>query len=342
MDTGLVHRTSWHDVNYRRVDAVKACHERDVTRMLELLKTYLEYRGRKKGLTSMNTLAAYRYGLAAWVTFCWPDPNQAPSVPFLRATVDDVDLFIVWLQGRVAATTVQNYLQGVRAFYRALIWAKATEINPADETFAPSDPRPVEERRTMLAIDAYKGICDSLAVNDEPLAKRDLLIMRFFGDAGLRVSSLAALDVSDVRLSAREFLVRRAKGGKVATLPMSPQLIRAAERWLEVRGHHATSEEPALLTNFGGKVNVGYLGKRVGIKTLERTVDRLFQAAGIPDDVYGPHSVRHTAGTRYYALFKDIYKVAKLMMHSDIKTTTIYAKLAASQLKDEMAMLENF
>lgn len=338
----LVVRSGWHDTGNRKLEAVKACTSRDEERLFDLTITYLEYRGRKRAAVSPETKRTYGKGLRAWLEYCWPDPSQSPSVPLLRVTIDDVDYFIIHLQRKgLAATTVQNYLQGVRCFYKALVWADAISSNPTEDASAPSDPRPKEERRAMLDIDLYKRICDSLS-GDEDMTRRDLLMFRLFGDAGLRVGDAVNLNLNDLRLSQRELFIVKGKGGKSATLPMSPQLVLAAERWLEVRGNHAHADETALLVNFGGKTNHALLGKRLSVKTLERSFEKFIRAAGAGPEVYGPHSARHTAGTRYHRMFKDIYKVAALMRHSNIETSAIYAKLDRAALKDEMMNLENF
>ena len=142
MGTELVTTIGW-SAGKRKVTAVKACQERDAEVLVSLVNAYLNQRGKKGSKTSPATRRTYETGLLRWIVYCWPVKSEPPSVPLLRATVDDVELFKAARQeaGNREAT-VSSYLAAAWTFYKALIWANAIEASPAADVLSPTDPRP--------------------------------------------------------------------------------------------------------------------------------------------------------------------------------------------------------
>ncbi|MBB4703956.1 tyrosine-type recombinase/integrase [Sphaerisporangium siamense] len=73
------------------------------------------------------------------------------------------------------------------------------------------------------------------AIEDWPHPRdRALTLLPFY--AGLRIGDAVALDVPDVRLSARKaLLIVYGKGGKIREVPIHPQLRRPLTDWLDAR-----------------------------------------------------------------------------------------------------------
>ena len=55
----LVPLANWHDPQKRRLEAIRAAHERDEATLLELLQAYLVLKGRKRASLSEQTLKTY-------------------------------------------------------------------------------------------------------------------------------------------------------------------------------------------------------------------------------------------------------------------------------------------
>jgi integrase/recombinase XerC len=347
MPSDLVLRTAWANPGTRRREAVRACTERDVANLLALLNAYLTARSRKRARTSERTRVTYELGVRTWIEFCWPDLDGSPDTPLLRATLDDVDAFVATLQREpsaatrqpLAPSTIATYVSAVRAFYRALVWAGALTVNPTEGAHAPSDPRPAHERRPAVAADAYRALCKRL-IGDTALLKRDHVMVRLFGDAGLRVSEVVALTVHDVDLASGTLFVRHGKGGRSATQFLTERLGGALQAWLTIRPAHAAVGEQAVLVNVGERVPEAYRGHAMTERTVRRTVDAYYREAGLPARYRGTHTLRHTAGTRYYRATQDLHRTREFMRHANIATTAIYAKMDRAMVLEGVRRLD--
>ena len=261
MASSIVLATTWHDPSRRKLEAVKACHERDVEKLLSLLTTYIAYRGRKGVQTSENTLAYYTIALRDWVQHCWPKSEVSPHIPLLRATRDDIERYIAVLQQKgghlegsqpkeLAAGSVAAYLSGIRTFYKALIWAGALVKSPAQEIHSPSDPRPRHERRPALPIEEYKRLIKHVQDTD-PNNLRLHVMLRLMGDQGLRIGELVSLSLKDIDLNSGVIFIKNAKGGKSRTVPMTNATHKALNDWLKERLKHVSPAEESVLINIG-------------------------------------------------------------------------------------------
>jgi integrase/recombinase XerC len=347
MSEELVLQTSWVNPGQRKVEAVKACVERDVEKLLLLLNAYLSTRGRKRARTSRHTRATYELGTRVWLDFCWPDPAASPVVPLLQASPDDLDRFIATLQvskskrtGKLLTpSTISTYVNAVRSFYRALDWAGAIKSNPAEKVMPPTDPTPAHEKRPAVDLESYKALCKHLSGTDE-LSLRDLVMLRLFGDAGLRVSEVAALNVEDISLEHGTLEIKSGKGGKAATQFLTGSLSRALGKWLSLRQVLVRADEPSLLVNLGEKTSKAYLGRRMSERSIRRIIDGYFRELALPLRYRGTHTLRHTAGTRYYRATKDLHQTREFMRHANIATTVIYAKMDKEMLKKGVEALD--
>ncbi len=336
---------NWSDPAKRRLWAVKAAHERDEARLIELLEAYLYLKGRKKALVSQETLRTYRTALRDYLAWAWPEGSPGPRVPLLKASSDDIDRYLNGLQTKggnlpensrpLRPASVATYLAGVRAFYRALEWAGAA-VAPED-VHAPSDPTPREERRPALPIELYEQLLYHLDDAEDLTKTRDRAMVRLMAEAGLRISETVHLDVDDFLPAERLLIIRSGKGGKQRTVPLSRSLTAELGRWLRLRAGIAAAAEPALFVNTGGRKNKG---RRLSPSLLRKRLARYYGELGFPKRYHGAHMLRHTAGTRFYRATKDLHVTARLLGHSNVNTSAIYAKMDLEGLRAAVDGLE--
>ncbi|MER3443918.1 MAG: integrase [Meiothermus sp.] len=325
----LVSLANWHDPGKRRLEAVRAAHERDEAALLELLKTYLILKGRKRATLSPKTLETYEVGVRDFLAWAWPPDSPAPLVQLLKATADDLDRYVADLQTRgshlegqpLKPSSIATYLASVRALYRALEWAGAAQLPQG--VVAPRDPTPAYERRPALPLNLYKELLAHLDPS-EPTLQRDRVAVRLMAEAGLRISEVVHLLVSDVHPRERLLEVKRGKGSKQRTIPLSNSLCAELERWLRTRLAYAAAGEMRVLVNMGGR-KAG--GRGMTARMLRGVINGHYQALGFPERYRGAHMLRHTAGTRFYKASRDLHATARLLGHSNLNTSAIYAKM---------------
>jgi integrase/recombinase XerC len=140
--------------------------------------------------------------------------------------------------------------------------------------------------------------------------------------AGLRGGETVALNLDDVRVSARKgmLIVRYGKGGRYREVPLHPHLRTALEDWTTTRlAWPGAADSPALFLNRRG----GRLSTRGAYNILKTVAADANLTFGRDGDLT-PHSLRHTAGTDLVRDGQDIVTVAEILGHS-IETARRYS-----------------
>jgi len=148
----------------------------------------------------------------------------------------------------------------------------------------------------------------------------------------MRKAELEHLQWADVDLSRRRILIRRKEGWNPKSgereIPMSDGVF---EQLSLLRKKNVRAKDSAFM--FHAK-NSGHSHNR-----LRRELIKIAEKAGIPD-LTKLHTLRHTFASHLVMQGVDLPTVKKLMGHSDITTTMIYAHLAQDHLSDAVNKLE--
>jgi integrase/recombinase XerC len=216
-----------------------------------------------------------------------------------------------------SAATINNRLAAIDAFF-ALRGSGRPDV-VREHLARPSAPRALGARAKLRF----------LRVVARGASPRDRVVCHLAYYTGLRVAEIVALDVADLRLSARKGTVRvRGKGrfgGKDRAVPLHAEVRASLELLLDELGRPTAG--PLVRNRDGGPLST---------RAANTAVTVLGAAAGIgPNDdgeAFGPHVLRHTFGTDLVRGRGDLAKgpvdlvtVAELMGHADINTTRRYA-----------------
>jgi integrase len=126
----------------------------------------------------------------------------------------------------------------------------------------------------------------------EFLDKRDMAIVRFTAETGVRAAELLGMRLpGDVDLTRGMATVRKGKGGKGRMVPFGPQTAAALDRYIRARKTHRLAA--------GGPLWLGGGGQSFGYSGLDRAIKLRAEAAGIQN--FHMHLLRSTAATRWLA-----------------------------------------
>ncbi len=216
---------------------------------------------------------------------------------------------------------IARKLCALRAFFRYLYRRDLVRQNVAEKLTVPRQrKKPTiylekeEIRRLMDTVFTSEGMTKNQQAYLEHTKTRDLAILSLLLGTGIRASELVGLDIRDVSLPQREFVITR-KGGNAATLMFNKQVAdcladyMAERRQIEaVPGH-----EQALFLSLQRK--------RLTVRSLEYLVKKYAQIAAPMKQHLSPHKMRSTFGTNLYFASGDIELVAEMLGHASVDTT---------------------
>lgn len=220
----------------------------------------------------------------------------------------------------IGSTSLQRELSAIRSFYNFLLKKRLADSNPAQHVKAPRQARKLPR---TLDVDQINGLLEAGA--NSALEIRDLAMFELFYSSGLRLSELAALNLTDVDLPDNSLIVRTGKGGKSRILPIGSKAVTAINNWLQQRLKNAAVSESALF--------VSTRGTRLGQRSIELRLEQWCKKKGIAEHIH-PHMLRHSFASHLLESSQDLRAVQELLGHSNISTTQIYTHLDFQHLAD--------
>lgn len=271
----------------------------------------------------------------------------ARSAATRRAYTSDVEGFVVWARrGGVhvpsgvdrlllrrylsylvtrgyARSTIARKAAALRAYFAWCARRRVIDADPSQRLSAPGSggrlPAILSDRELAVLLE---GPTTSAASSDldRSFALRDDAVLELLYAAGLRVSELCGLDVSDVDLRGRVVTVM-GKGAKERRVPIHGRCADALAAWLE-RGRASTlsKESPK------GALFLNRRRVRLGPRDVRRILDR---RSPVPTH---PHALRHTMATHLLDGGADLRIVQEMLGHSSLRTTQVYTHVSRERL----------
>jgi integrase len=237
-------------------------------------------------------------------------------IPFNALTVEWLEEFKRFLLSKVNGNTPYIYFATIKAALNQALREGILTVNPA------ANVKQFEKKggkRVYLTEEEQAAMAG--APCEYPEVKYAFL---FACQTGLRISDVQALTWGDVQGTRIE--ITQEKTDEPVYLDLSPMAIEIIR--LKRKGnvaHFPTSK----------------LFKLPPYTTMRRALEKMAKAAGITKHVTF-HVSRHTFATTALTEGTDLYTVSKLLGHTDISTTQIYAKIVDRKKKEAMERMPKF
>ena len=233
------------------------------------------------------------------------------------ATAEEVRRYQAHLAAsRVGVPTRNHTVSGLRFLFKVTLGR--SEID--------SHMRIARESRKLPVILSPEEVARFLDAAPGPGLKYKAALSVAYG-AGLRVSEVVALKVSDIDSGRMLIRVEQGKGRKDRYVMLSPQLLELLRAWYKEarpRGWLFPGRNPV---------------QSITTRQLTRACHEAAQAAGIEKRV-SPHTLRHSFATHLLEQNVDIRVIQALLGHVKLDTTARYAQVATKIIGEVASPLD--
>lgn len=319
-----------------KLNVKKEAYEIYPARVLDFLNYSSTIRGK-----SDNTIQAYAYDLGIFFKFLKRQRKLVSSdIPFETILIHDVDddfirkisLSEIYAFLAYADRTRLNSAHArarkvacIKTFFKYLtLKVRMLDKNPTDEL---ERPKIVKRNPVYLTLDESKKLLHSMD-QENINYYRDYCILTLFLNCGLRLSELTGIMVSKIR---KDTLTVIGKGNKERVVYLNNACQKAIEDYLQVR----SSIKKPIPKEAADYLFLSTHLKPINKRTVELLVKKHVHGAGLYNDKYSPHKLRHTAATLMYKYGKvDIRSLQMILGHENVSTTQIYTHVDNESLRE--------
>ncbi len=285
--------------------------------MTQDIQNFIQYLHQEKQ-TSANTEVSYARDLKKMQEYLMAQGICGAG----EVTPTSLSSYILFLEqaGRKPAT-ISRSIASMKAFYHYLEKQHKVVSDPSERLKAPK----IEKKMPVILTTEEVNRLLEQPGGTSPKELRDKAMLELLYATGIRVSELISLKVSDVNLK-MEYLVCQ-DGHKERIIPFGMVAKEALARYLEQGRDKLVEDETSdcLFTNCSGQPM-----SRQGFWKLIKAYGK---KAGIEAEIT-PHMLRHSFAAHMVKNGADLEAVQKMLGHSDISTTQVYAQIGQNQIRE--------
>jgi site-specific recombinase XerD len=194
-------------------------------------------------------------------------------------------------------------------------------------------PKQKESLPKFLSIEESLLLLEAVKNDRESKSRiRDYAIITLFLNCGMRVSELVGINLNDVDREFRSVTVT-GKGNKERLVYLNSACQSAVQDYLSVRPNDDVN------ANDRNALFISRNKRRISPKTVQHIVKTYLDKAGLGDQGFSTHKLRHTAATLMYQHGQvDIRVLKDILGHSNLGTTQIYTHVSDQQIKNAVDM----
>jgi site-specific recombinase XerD len=269
-----------------------------------------------------KTRLAYRFQVRQYGTYLAHLPSLADDplrTPFLRDyVVRDYKTYLK-TERQAKPTSVNLALAAIDHFHRFIGNDRLCVQRESLPALAPCALKPDEQKAFLRAIERTPSV-------------RDKAITQLLFYTAIRLGKCTALNLDDVRVSARKglLIIRSGKGDAYREVPLNAQVRETLMVWLKERSKRFSQiPDPALFPNLKGR------------RLSARSIDLIVRRIGIEAHLeLSTHVLRHTCLTNLVRRGNDLVLVAEIAGHKRLETTRRYSLPSQEDREDAMEKLQ--
>lgn len=284
----------------------------------DAIDSFLRYLQIERNASDL-TLKSYSEDLESLLEYL--SEYEGTLLPPDRIGISELRRYVAYLhECQYERTTIARRLACLRSFFRYCCREGYTKTNPAKPLRTPRTARKLPH---FLTTDQIGSLLEAPPANNK-MGLRDRAILETLYSAGLRVSELVSLNLSDWDQDSNIIRVL-GKGRKERIAPIGSFAEKALNHWVEERESKpkAHPDSDALFLN--------RLKTRITTRSIGRMLEKYLLQTGL-DQKTSPHTLRHSFATHLLDGGADLRSVQELLGHKSLITTQIYTHVSTKRL----------
>ncbi len=278
-------------------------------------ETFIEHLQSEKRFSPL-TVEAYRRDMAQFADYM---TKEYGIDDLTQATTAMVKSFIVRLkENKLANRSIDRKISTLRTYYKYLLRESKVAKSPMVGIKALKMPKSLVKFVTESDINKV-----SFAESDDFATRRDQLLFEMLYQTGMRQAELRGLRDADVDRSGMAVKIH-GKRNKDRLVPLSMEMLQLIAKYQTLRdAAFANRADRLLLNDKGEEMTASYVYNKVhhmlqGVTSLKQK---------------SPHVLRHTFATHLLDEGASLVAIQKLLGHTSLATTQVYAHNTIEQLK---------
>ena len=263
-----------------------------------------------KNLTDLS-IQSYEKKILRFYEFCGEDT----LVSEIQAKT--IDEFILWLKENTDANdiTLNSYLRSTRAF---LYYCMECGYIP---TFKIKLVKKKKKIKEVYTDEELIRLLQKPDMNNCSFSTfKTWAFENFLVGTGTRISTALEVKIEDIHFDEGMIVLRKTKNRKQQTIPLSVTLAEIIKEYLQVRG--GNPENYLFCNEYGEQASIRTYQQLVRRYNLKRNVNKT-----------SCHLFRHTFAKHFIMAGGDMFRLQKILGHSDLTVTKEYVNMFGQDLQ---------
>jgi integrase/recombinase XerC len=267
---------------------------------------------------SLNTLSAYSADVLDFIKYL----EQQTVSDISAISHFHIRTYLSGLYSDLDKRSIARKTSAIRSFVKYLNSQGLVEAKILARIIHPKMPNKLMFALSQQELNSFFSSIDS----SSSIGKRNLAIIELLYGAGLRVSELCGLKLSDIDFD-QKILKVLGKGRKQRLSPFNNEALSTLKNYLGIRGEFLKEDKP---TEY---VFLNRSGTPLGVRTIQRFTKFISIKAGLLKSA-SPHTMRHSYATHLLEAGASIKTVKELLGHASIAATQKYTHLTVEKLTE--------